>query len=175
MIATRREEIEHLAQRVKQKYSTCDPYELADWFRIMVDFAPHPRLLGFCLCMLGNRVIGLNSNADVFTRRCACAHELGHHLLNHLRDPGFQLSHMTNLAPCNQRLEAEANAFAAALLMDDTETLEAIRTYPEARNAAAALHVCVELFYAKLESLNARGFHFRLPPRQYLPWSGYVQ
>lgn len=174
METNRRDDIEHLAIHIKRKYATCDPYELADWLHIIVDMAPHPRLLGFCTNLLGNRVIGLNSRADTYTRRCTCAHELGHLMLGHLQDPSYQLSHMTQLAPCDQRLEAEANAFASALLIDDDEALEAIATYADARKAAASLYVCIELFCAKLEALNARGYSLRLPPLQYMKWSGYI-
>ena len=71
------EHIENIAGKLTRKYGTRDPYELADWLDCIVDFEDYPKLQGFCNIILGVRVIGLNGRSDYYTRRCACAHELG--------------------------------------------------------------------------------------------------
>lgn len=157
------ERIEAAADRLARKYGTRDPYELADWLDCIVDFEDYPRLQGFCNIILGVRVIGLNGRSDYFTRRCACAHELGHLALGHLRQAGFRIGHMSDFSNLTARFEAEANCFAASLLMSDADTLEAIRTYNEPDRAAASIYVCPELFQAKIRILSAKGHRLDVP------------
>ncbi|MEG1525802.1 MAG: ImmA/IrrE family metallo-endopeptidase [Clostridia bacterium] len=175
MTDERREKIVRLANQIVKRYGTRDPYELADWLNILVDFAPHPRLLGFSVIVFSKKVIGLNSRADANTRRCACAHELAHLVLAHHQDAQFQTNHLLNFSLREQRFEAEANVFAATLLLADAEMDEAIQIYPNAQSAAASLYVCAELFCAKLEILNAEGCHYRIPNATLRSWDGYVQ
>ena len=156
-------EIERIAADLKQRYDTSDPYELADCLKIMVDFDSHPGLLGFCFQFPGKPVIGLNSRADYDTRRCTCAHELGHIVLGHLEDPEYLMGHASALSNMTSRFEAEANCFSAAYLIEDEDTLEAIETYPNSAMAAASLCVCPEIYRAKILSLNARGYNFAVP------------
>lgn len=157
------ERIECSAGKLKRRYGTSDPFRLAQLMDCIVDMEEYPHLLGFCNVIMGVRVIGLNSAADYYTRRCACAHELGHLALGHVRLSGFQFSHRADMSNLTSRFEAEANCFAAALLMRDEDTLEAIRTYGEAGRAAASLYVCPELLQAKVRILNAKGCALSVP------------
>lgn len=169
------ERIERVAERLRRKYRTSDPYELAECMDCIVDLEEYPSLLGFCNVILGVRVIGLNSNSDYYTRRCACAHELGHLALGHVKRAGFQFGHASDIANMHSQLEAEANCFAASLLMSDEDTLEAIRAHDDAEVVAASMFVCPELLQAKVRILNAKGHDLRVPD---LPpggeWRHYV-
>lgn len=107
-------EIERKAAALKRKHDTSDPYELAGRLDILVDLEPHPGLLGFCVQFLTKMVIGLNSRADDYTQRCACAHELGHIVLAHLEDAEYRLGHASELSNMTSRFEAEANWGAAS-------------------------------------------------------------
>lgn len=169
-------EIERIAAGLKCKHDTSDPYELADCLKIMVDFDPHPELLGFCFRFPGMTVIGLNSRADYYTRRCACAHELGHVVLGHLEDPEYLMGHGGTLSNMTSRFEAEANCFSAAYLIEDKDALDIIETYPDSAKAAASLCVCPEIYRAKILSLNAKGRHFAVPKISgHKPWRDYVK
>lgn len=154
------ESIESTARRLRREYGTSDPIELARDMDCMIEDVEFGELAGFCMNMLGVNVIGLNANMDEYTRRCACAHELGHIVLGHVRQAGFTGKHRADLTDLTARFEAEANCFAASLLMSDEDTLDAIRTYGEAERAAASMYVCTELFGAKLRILNAKGCRF---------------
>lgn len=151
------ERIERVAYKLARKYGTSDPYELAESLNCMVDMESYPSLLGFCNVIMGVRVIGLNSNADYYTRRCACAHELGHLVLGHVKLAGMRAGRTEDLTNLTSRMEAEANCFAAALLISDEDALNAIRTYCELSRAAASLYVCPELLQAKARILSAKG------------------
>lgn len=169
-------EIERIAADLKRRYDTSDPYELADCLKIMVDFDAHPGLLGFCFQLPGKTVIGLNSRADYYTRRCACAHELGHIVLGHLEDPEYLMGHASTLSNMTSRFEAEANCLSAAFLTEDEDALEAIETYLNSAMAAASLCVCPEIYRAKILSLNARGYNFAVPEiTGHKPWRDYVK
>jgi len=176
MRSDRVKEIERTAAALKRKYDTSDPYELADCLEIMVDLGPHPGLLGFCIPFPKVTVIGLNSRVDYETRRCTCAHELGHALLGHLKEPEYVFKHLTELSKTTSRFEAEANCFSAAYLIEDDDALEAIQTYPDSTMAAACLCVCPEIYQAKILSLNARGYNFAVPEISgHKPWRDYVK
>lgn len=149
------------------RYGTSDPYELAEWLGCIVDFEDYPKLQGFCRIMLGVWVIGLNGRADYYTRCCACAHELGHIMLGHLKKVGFRPGHMSDFSNMTLRFEAEANCFAASLLMSDADTMEAIRTYDDPYRAAASMYVCPEIFQAKIHILNAKGHRLSIPEINY--------
>lgn len=151
------ERIERIAHSLARRYGTSDPYELASSLDCIVDMESYPSLLGFCSVVMGVKVIGLSSNADYYTRRCACAHELGHLVLGHVKMAGMRAGRTEDLTNLTSRMEAEANCFAAALLISDADALAAIQTYCEFDKAAASLYVCPELLQAKARILSAKG------------------
>ena len=157
------EGIERIVCRLKRKHGTSDPFELAQSLDCIVDMESYPELLGFCNIILGVKVIGLNSNADYYTRRYACAHELGHIVLGHIKLAGMRIGHTRDLSNLNSRMEAEANCFAASLLISDEDALQAIQTYCELDRAAASLYVCPELLQAKARILYAKGCTVSVP------------
>ena len=170
-------QIENAAKRLSYKYHTQDPYELAAFLDIMVDLQEYEStdLLGFSCIVLNHNVIGINGGVEYDTRKCTCAHELGHIVLRHLRSPEFRLRHLCELSNMTAGFEAEANAFGASLLIGDDEALEAIRYYRNAKCAAASLYVCEELFLAKMDILRAKGHPLRqveLDGRK--AWRGYA-
>ena len=171
-VATR---IERIAKNTIRKGETRDPYVLAKRLGVCVDFAEHPELLGFSSVVLRNTFIGLNSSADEYTCRCACAHELGHVVLRHLRAGGSAVRYANDLSNMSSRYEAEANCFAATLLMDDEDVLEAIALYGDPQKAAASLYVCPELYQAKIRLLQLKGCDLPLPDlERSKSWRGYM-
>ncbi|MDO4740749.1 MAG: ImmA/IrrE family metallo-endopeptidase [Eubacteriales bacterium] len=159
----RAEEIQRRAAELAKEHGTADPELLAERMGIMLDYAEHPHLLGFCGVMLGVPFIALNSRTDDDTLRCACAHELGHLALEHPLDGELRVIRSTELANMEATMEAEANCFAAALLAGDEEAIEAIREYGDARAAAAELRICPELFAAKVRLLQLKGYPVQTP------------
>ncbi len=159
----RAEEIARMAAKLAKKHGTSVPEQLAESMGILVDYADHPSLLGFCGKMLGEPFIALNSRADDDTLRCACAHELGHLVLGHVTGEELRVVRATELSNMEAQMEAEANCFAAELLISDGDALEAIREYGDAARAAASLYVRPELFAAKMRVLRLRGHAVRVP------------
>jgi len=149
--------IENAVKRLKKQYDAADPYEIASRMGFMVEFHEYPTLLGFCCKVLGNTVIALNTKAPRDERKCVCAHELGHIILGHMRSEDFTAMHYCELSNMEYWFEAEANCFAAALLIEDEELLEAIACYRTADRIASALRVYPEILQAKLETMRAKG------------------
>jgi len=178
MLSLRRmKQIEGVANRLYLKYGTQDPYELASFLDIMVDMMDYEEadLLGFSCIVLNHNVIGINSRPGYYTRKCTCAHELGHVVLKHLRSPGFKLRHFCELSYMTEGFEAEANVFGASLLISDDDALEAIQYYQDSKRAAASLRVCEELFLAKIDILRAKGHALRhVELAGHKAWRGYV-
>ena len=159
----RAEEIARTAKKLAREHGTSVPDQLAESMGIMVDYADHPSLLGFCGYMLGEPFIALNSRADDDTLRCACAHELGHMALGHITGEELRVMRATELGNMEAEMEAEANCFAAELLVGDEDALEAIREYRDAARAAASLYIRPELFAAKMRLLRLKGYPVRVP------------
>lgn len=159
----RAREIEEKALSLSREHGTSDPELLAERMGIMLDYAEHPRLLGFCGVMLDVPFIALNSRADDNTLRCACAHELGHLALGHPLGNELRIVRSGELSNMESDLEAEANCFAAALLVSDSDALEAIREYGDMHAIAAELCICPELLAAKAKLLHLKGYDVRVP------------
>ena len=106
------------------------------------------------------RVIVLNNSNKASMNRIVCAHELGHDQIHreYAKDTvmqEFMLYEMSN------RLEYEANIFAAALLLDDDEVLDMIDRGYDAAQIATATRSDVNLVALKVDSLIQDGYRLR--------------
>lgn len=109
--------IEAVAHGLTEKYGTSSPFSLCDCLKISVVSLELPdRTGGFCLQLeQGGSVIVLNSALCPAECGFCCAHELGHVLLH----PGLNEQAMADLTDlCTQKLENEADFFAACLFID---------------------------------------------------------
>ncbi|PDY44527.1 ImmA/IrrE family metallo-endopeptidase [Bacillus pseudomycoides] len=108
--------IRDLVTQLCTKYNTKNPFELAECLNIIVFFHDlHEEINGFYKCEEGNKFIAINNNLSETMQRTVCAHELGHAVLHEEVNTLF-LRKNTFLSV--DRLEIEANTFAAFLLMD---------------------------------------------------------
>ena len=99
--------IRDLVQQLSTKYNTTNPYELADYLKIHVlTWDLHEEINGF---------IVINTNLSPSMQRTVCAHELGHAVLHtHANTPFLRKNTFFSV----DKLEIEANTFAALLLID---------------------------------------------------------
>lgn len=115
--------IKSITDRLARKYSTRNPFELAEYLNIRVFFAPLGNIDGFYKYMKRHRCIFINSSIeDKDFQKFVMAHELGHALL-HPRENFCYIENFTNLKA--SRAELEANQFAAQLLIPDEAIYEA--------------------------------------------------
>lgn len=111
-------DINSVVEALAERFDTRDPYELCDRLGIHVTANRLPcTIRGFYFKSLEMDFIQINSRLCENDQRLICAHELGHYLLH----PGMNsifLSRSTHLN--GDRLELEADLFAACLLIPDS-------------------------------------------------------
>lgn len=134
--------VKHLVQ----KYETRDPLKLARYLNIHVvhkEYSPYTK--GYYIKTIRNKFIVVNSTLDEYSQRIVLAHELGHAIL-HSSEPIYFIREYT-LFPVGP-YEAEANKFAAELLIDDYDIKDL--HYESISCIAGTLGVSEELVEYKL-------------------------
>ncbi|MBQ3939823.1 MAG: ImmA/IrrE family metallo-endopeptidase [Oscillospiraceae bacterium] len=154
------------ANRLVRRYGTRDPFEIADAAGIRIYELPRPvQVLGMYTYRWRHRMIFLNPDLEPETARMVMAHEIGHDQLHRalagsagLHDLGlFSEDLAASLT------ESEANAFAAHLLIEESEMQAVFREGCDLSAAAALLSVHPQLLLIKLRELNRMGGTYRLP------------
>lgn len=103
------------AEKMKSKYNTSDPLEIAACEKVtVVPWDLHHQIKGFYKYIRRSKYIFYNMNIDCRMKRFVCAHELGHALLHPRANTPF-LKESTFFSV--DRIEVEANKFAVELLM----------------------------------------------------------
>lgn len=109
--------IEKKVSYLKHKYKTNDPFELCDYLNIKVLFEDlGPNINGFFQSAPQNRIIHINYRLDEQTQLMTCAHELCHALFHYKLNVLFL---ERNTFFHKNKLELEADMFAAKLIIDD--------------------------------------------------------
>ena len=151
--------IHESAQRLLKRCDSRNPFKISKELGVHVifrnDFAS---LKGMYKVILRNRFIFINGNLDEFEQRVICAHELGHDTLH--RDIPVHLE--TAFYDTKNRMEYEANAFAAEILLDDNEVVGLVADGLDESGIAASFGVSVDLLLIKLSEMNRRGYEFSL-------------
>ena len=106
---------------MKRKYDTSNPFDLSACLGIKVIFEDLGTINGYYNKQLRMKQIHINQNLPEHIRKLTCAHELGHALLHPNANTPF-------LRSCTfysvNKLEIEANTFAAELLISDDDIKE---------------------------------------------------
>ena len=105
----------------KRKFNTSDPFKLARALGIEVMVCDIGSRLGCYMYLKRSKCIWINESLEGNERTFVMAHEVGHAVL-HPKENCYFLRNQTFL---NTRIEREANAFAAELLIPDDAILEA--------------------------------------------------
>lgn len=109
--------IKSIVQELIDKYNTINPYELATNLNIeIISWDLHEDIRGFYKYDKRNKYIVCNINLDEEMKRVVCAHELGHAILHPRANTPFMRQHTLFSV---DRIEREANRFAAELLLPD--------------------------------------------------------
>lgn len=106
---------------MKRKYDTGNPFDLAACLGIKVIFEDLGTINGYYNKQLRMKQIHINQNLPEHIQKLTCAHELGHALLHPNANTPF-LRNSTFYSV--DKLEIEANTFAAELLISDDDIAE---------------------------------------------------
>lgn len=113
--------VKNVVNGIVDKYGTRNPYELCDLMGIEVEWHHLIDVNGYSFEVFGVQQIILNDTLDESTERYVLAHEIGHTVM-HSGFNGAYLMYCTGLAV--NKIEKEADAFAAELLITDEFLLE---------------------------------------------------
>ena len=150
------EAIKREANRIKIKYQTNDPYEVCRAMNITVSTAPmgtnEGSCKGFFLVNARRKIAVINSDLPIHIQRIILPHELGHGVLHWT--PSLCTFHETSILNETNRIEYEANIFAAEFMMSDDDVLEALQLGLNLFQTASELEVPPELLDFKLRLLQ---------------------
>lgn len=105
--------IQRKVKNLISKYSTANPFTIAQELGIHIVYLPLGQVWGFYKKIYRHKFIFLNNCLPADHKIIACAHELGHAIL-HPNTNTVWLREKTFLSPSS--IEREANYFAVALL-----------------------------------------------------------
>lgn len=103
---------------ITKKYHSNCPFEIANAKGIIIQYVDLGETLGFYFCDSRIKFININQYINEQEQRVVCAHELGHAVLHPKSNTPFMKKH-TLLSV--EKIEIEANKFAAHLLIPDIE------------------------------------------------------
>lgn len=112
-------DVKRRVKNLEKKYGTKNPYSLCSKLKIKILYLDLGEIKGVYKKVLTNKFIVINENLDEFCQKVVLAHELGHAILHNSKE--VQTLKDYDLFPrFSNRIELEANTFAAELLIDDT-------------------------------------------------------
>ena len=156
--------IKQEANRLKIKYGTDDPYEICDAMKIQVMRRPMGTSAGACkgffLVSARCKIIVINSDLPEDIQRIILVHELGHAVL-HSNLP-LSAYHEFAVFDNTDRMEYEANIFAAEFFLEDADVLTSVEEFDFFR-AASYLGVPPELLDFKIRILQQQGVQINAP------------
>ena len=157
--------IKQEANRLKIKYQTDDPYEICDAMKIQVMKRPMGQspqsCKGFFLVNSRCKLIMINSDLSDDIQRIILAHELGHAALHSYT--ALSAFHEFALFDNTDRMEYEANIFAAEFLLEDSDVMDTLEDGNDFFLAANCLRVPPELLDFKLRILQRQGVEINAP------------
>lgn len=112
-------DIKKLVKSLVRRFGTNDPFRLCELLNIVAAYKDLGNVRGMYQHDLRKKIIHININLSPCVQRQVCAHELGHALLHKKINTVF-------LDTClsSNKIETEANLFAAELLIGDIDPEE---------------------------------------------------
>ena len=154
--------------KLKVKYDETDPFRLCRAMGITLLLQPmgiHAAAIkGFFMECKRIKTITVNSDLPEIIQKIIVAHELGHATLH--RTSNVQAFHEVVMFDSSSIKEKEANLFAAELLLEDGEVLDALNQDVTFFSAAAQLRVPMEMLDFKFRLLKWKGYKMLESPIQ---------
>lgn len=170
-----REQIIESVEEIKRRYDETDPFRLCAAMGILILYQPFGKeensIKGFFLECCRIRTITLNADLrGTDDERVILAHEMGHAVLH--SEKGLHAYRDSSPLDDTRKLESEANLFAAELLLDDDDVLDALSDYGY-YGAASSLRVPYQLLGFKLSAMRQKGLNVPAPPE--LPQGNFLK
>lgn len=148
-----------LVKRTVSDNGTSDPFELCDALGITCMVEDMGGLTGLFAFIADEPVIIISSCIGKEEQLLACAHEIGHFLL-HPDIASERCLKEFEIFNMKDKVEYEANIFAAHLLIDDDELLRLLHEGRDVFEVSMILGVNPNLLNIKLIEMNGMGYCF---------------
>lgn len=162
-------EINSFVQKLKKKFRTDDPFEIAEACNINIKYKDFTDLKGMYTVIQRCPYIFLNKSLDEHMEKIVLFHELGHHFLH--RHHAVSAFKENGLYDMSSKLEIEANIFAANFIIRDEDVMENVGYGYTTEQAAMAMCVPHEMLLIKLNDMNVRGCSLNIP---FIPKSNFL-
>ena len=162
-------EINSFVQKLKKKFRTDDPFEIAEACNIVIKYKDFTDLKGMYTVIHRCPYIFLNKSLDEHMEKIVLFHELGHHFLH--RHHAVSAFKENGLYDMSSKLEIEANIFAANFIIRDEDVMENVGYGYTTEQAAMAMCVPHEMLLIKLNDMNVRGCSLNIP---FIPKSDFL-
>lgn len=150
------------ANRIYRTYEHRRTEHIAKEMGILIIPTPFKKQKGAYKVIERQPIIFINDHLHPVVREIVFGHELGHHLLHReeaIRAGGFQEFSLFDMR--ENRMEYEANLFAAQLMLPDDEIKELIYRGYDVQQIAKAMRSDINLVAIKVSELNRHGCCFR--------------
>ncbi|MGN8647930.1 ImmA/IrrE family metallo-endopeptidase [Gracilibacillus sp. HCP3S3_G5_1] len=137
-------DIKKVVGQLVKKFSTNDPFEIAERMNIVVRHVPLGKILGYHTRQCRVSIIHINETASIEQQIFTCCHELGHAILHPEVNTPF-LKSSTYFS--NDKIEQEANEFAVELLFSQ-EGGNSITIHEATEQYGIPEQLLVKKFYA---------------------------
>ena len=155
-------DIVNKANRIVTQYETRDPFWIAEALGINVWEEPLEQQRGAYKVIMRQRYIFLNQNLDPVMKNIVLLHEIGHDIFHRkeaTRAGGFKEFEIFDMT--NNRMEYEANLFAAQVSLDDKDFLELAMQGYDTQQIARAMNSDINLVALKVDTLRSQGYELR--------------
>lgn len=142
--------IRKIIKKLKKKYNTSSPSELAECLNITVIIRPLGNVWGMYKYINRNKVIFINSVLSEIERRFVLAHEVGHAVL-HPKSSCYFINEHNYVSKIKS--EYEANIFAAEFLVDDLAVDQLELDGLSLEQLASSYYVPVEIMKLKFNNI----------------------
>ena len=151
-----------VANRIYRTYEHRRTERIAKEMGILIIPTPFKKQKGAYKVIDRQSIIFINDNLHPVVREIVFGHELGHHLLHReeaVSGSGFQEFNLFDMR--ENRMEYEANLFAAQLMLPDDEIKELIYRGYDVQQIAKTMRSDINLVAIKVSELNRHGCCFR--------------
>lgn len=146
-----------ITDNIKNNSHWNDPYSLAKSMDVTIKEVDFKDQKGVFFKMSGDRFIFVNSNLCNEMKNVVLYHELGHCILHSDDMPEVSFLDSDLFQKSSNKLEYEANLFAAEMSLDDDEVLELCMENRDVYQIAATLNTDINIVALKVDLLRVKG------------------